>query len=232
MNKFAIFVEGQTEQIFVTKLIYQIYGYQIKLNNKDKIRGKNLYITIEKNDDTHLLNYLFLIIDVGTDERVASAMRENAPNMISKGFNKIIGLRDLFPHNRKNEEKIRKAIQKEILQSPYSSKLIIHLAVMEIEAWFIADFNLFQNIDSRLTHEYIQQQLNYDLVNDDPEIAYKHPAVIIQKIYNLVGKKYRKREDDSYKIVNNIDFDYLYLDVKKLNKINSFFCFLNEIENI
>ncbi len=37
---------------------------------------------------------------------------------------------------------------------------LIHLAIMEIEAWFIADFNLFKNIDSRLTHEYIQQQLS------------------------------------------------------------------------
>lgn len=28
MNKVAIFIEGQTEQIFVKELIYQLYGYQ------------------------------------------------------------------------------------------------------------------------------------------------------------------------------------------------------------
>jgi len=232
MEKLAIFVEGQTEQIFVKELIYQIYGYQSVRVIEEKIRGKSLFIRIKEDNDNHYFNYLFLIVNVGTDERVVSAVADNSSNMISKGFGKVIGLRDLYPKRREDEGKVRSEIQKFLLGSSYPDKLKIFLAIMETEAWFLADPNLFQSINPKLTPEYIEEKLGCDLKNQDPETAYKHPATIIKKIYNLIGMKYRKREDDSYKIVGHIDFAHLYFDTGEENKINSFHIFVNEIEGM
>ena len=103
---------------------------------------------------------------------------------------------------------------------------------MEIEAWFIADKNLFQKINPILTFEYIQQQLGHDLKKKDPELEYDHPTIIIRSIYNLAGKTYKKNIGDCYKIADNIDFEYLYFDVKKENKIHSFFDFVDSLEDI
>lgn len=222
MSKLAIFVEGQTEQIFVKELIHQIYGYQSVRIIQEKIRGKSLFIHIREADDIHGFKYLFLIVNVGTDERVASAVAENSSGMIAKGFDKVIGLRDLYPNTREDEPRLRSAIQS---RSPFPDSLKIFLAIMETEAWFLADPNLFQGINPKLTPEYIREKLGYDLKNCDPETAYNHPSAIIKKIYNLIGMKYRKREDDSYKIVAHIDFDRLYFDTReeKKNKQFSYF---------
>ena len=229
MHKLAIFVEGQTEQIFIKQLLYQIFGYQSIRVADEKVIGRNIFIQLQDDAQEDHLKYLFLLVNVGNDEKVASAMLENASNMVSKGFKKILGLRDLYPHRREQETSIRNAINKVIQKSPESEKLKIFLAIMETEAWFLADTNLFEKIDKRLTQEYIREQLRYDLEQEDPESTLNHPAKIINDIYSLVDLSYKKRQGDCYKIAHNIDYDYLYLDVREQNKISSFFQFADEL---
>ncbi len=190
---------------------------------------KSLFVHIRETGD---VDHLFLIVNVGTDERVVSAVDYNSANMIAKGFGKVIGLRDLYPYRREDEAKVKSKIQKFLLGSPHSNKLKIILAIMETEAWFLADPNLFESMNLKLTLGYIGQKLRYDLENQDPETAYDHPATIIKEIYHLVGMKYRKREGDSYRIVNHIDFVHLYFDTREQNKIKSFHRFVDEIEDI
>jgi hypothetical protein len=103
---------------------------------------------------------------------------------------------------------------------------------MEIEAWFLADHNLFGHIDNSLTPQYIWEQLKYDLLQDDPETAYDHPAKIIEKIYDLVNKQYKKREKEAYKIAESLNYEYLCLDLREKKKIASFFLFLRELETL
>ena len=92
MHKLAIFVEGQTEQIFIRQLLHQIFGYQsIKIRN-EKVRGRNIFIQLGDNTQDESLQYLFLLVNVGNDEKVASAVLENAANMITKGFQKSVRL--------------------------------------------------------------------------------------------------------------------------------------------
>jgi hypothetical protein len=237
MKKIAIFVEGQTEQIFATRLLYQFYGYGNVEIVGTKSRGKKHFVQL-KAPKPHY-TYYFLIVDIGGEpddfakSTVLSDMLENYKNMKDKGYVKLMGLKDLYPQKREDKKKIVEAMQKEIIKqniSPETCKVM--LAIMEIEAWFMADPNLFSHIDKSLTPEHIREELKYDLLQDDPELVYNHPAGVIEKIYELAGKHYKKREKDAYKIVESLNYEHLCLDVREQNKITSFFLFLAELENL
>ena len=232
MKRVAIFVEGQTEQIFVGKLIYQIYGYQgIKVVNEE-INGKSMFIRLADDSDADAFHLLFQVVDVGTDERVLSAMLENAPHMADAGYNKIVGLRDLYPEVREDKASVIAIIQELIDETEQAEMLRMVLAIMEVEAWFLADPGLFERVTPQLTADHIKTTLKYDLEEDDPELAYKHPANVIKDIYHLAGLLYRKKADDTYKITENIDYNTLCLDAQEKGKIDSFFRFMDEIENL
>ena len=98
---------------------------------------------------------------------------------------------------------------------------------MEIEAWFIADYNLFCRINNIATPEFIKNALNIDIVKTNPE-SHRHPAEVINKIYNLFGQKYKKSAQQSYEIVNNIDFDFLYSE-ETIQKVKSWGYFIDVI---
>ena len=232
MKKVAIFVEGQTEQIFVGQLIHQIYGYQGVNLISEKIQGSSLFVKISQGFDPDFIDYLFLIVDVGTDDRVVSAILENAEGLAQKGFCKILGLRDLFPKKRSQKEAMLLAHQKALSSLTSADTTKVLLAVMEIEAWFLADPTLFSRIDASLTAENIKTALDVDLEKEDPEDAYEHPANIIKDIYQLAGMRYRKRADDIHKIAHNIDYNTLYLDAQEKGHIKSFALFVKELEEL
>lgn len=232
MKKVAIFVEGQTEQIFVGKLLHQLYGYQGIRVVSEKIHGKSLFIRVQEGQLSDVFDYLFLVINVDTDERVLSAMIENAPNMAEKGFCKILGLRDLYPRPRAEKELVLQAVQRVLDSVPQSEMMRLVLAVMEVEAWFLAEPQFFERIDPQLTTAYVRTMLGIDLENIDPEEACEHPARVVKDIYDLAGLRYRKRAADTHKIAESIDYDALCLDAHAKGKIHSFFLFVHEIETI
>ena len=112
-----------------------------------------------------------------------------------------------------------------------TDRISLILAVMETEAWFLADHNLFSKIDSKLTPGYIKQELQRDLIKDDPEEDYDKPADIIKDIYDLAGKHYRKRYGDSCNIVNNINYDYLYCETRD-RKISAFHLLVEKLDEV
>ena len=62
---------------------------------------------------------------------------------------------------------------------------------MEIEAWFLVDYNLFEKIHPIATLKTIKDRLNIDLAGDDPE-SYNHPSEAIKDIFRLFAEKYKK----------------------------------------
>jgi len=88
--------------------------------------------------------------------------------------------------NGANETLIKKASCPE--------KIVICFAIVEVEAWFIAMYKLFEKIDKRLTSEYIKNKIGIDLENVNPETAFFHPANQMETIYRLAGKHYDKHK--------------------------------------
>ncbi|NDV96845.1 DUF4276 family protein [Dysgonomonas sp. 521] len=226
MKRIAFFVEGQTEQIFVNRLIKEILGTsQINIIQKQFRGGTNIpkQEIVRNSSFSRNPRYEVLIFDCGSDNRVKSEILENISNLRSKGYEMIIGLRDLYPIPIDELERLEKGLRflpnKLKADAPYFDIII---AVHEIEAWFMAETNHFRKIDKRLTGRYIKEKLGFDpySVNSETRV---HPAKDLDNIYRLVGKSYTKKFTTTLRVVNKLDFGnirhQLRYDISSLDKL-------------
>lgn len=220
MIKVGIFVEGQTERIFVVKFLSEYLNGE---HNFSRLELKRL-----GDDDEIILTqrrypnakYYFLIYDASGDGKVFSALKDRAENMIvQEGYKYLIALRDLYPLPRGKKQETIKKFENLFSSYVFKDKIKLALSIMEIEAWFLADYNLFKKINVIASSNHINKQLAIDLVNKNPE-SFPHPAAIIGKIYNLFGQKYKKREKQAYQLAYKIDYKFL-LSKSVLNKVES-----------
>lgn len=240
MIRIAFFVEGQTEKIFIEKFLEQYLSYQDIKIKSFKPKNRSSYFHIIKatgEEDYDEIKYYFLIFDAGGGgkDRMATKVSEEAKHLLENGdYKKIFGICDLHERNEVREDK-NKALKHmyDRIQKEWTSINLIQiiLAVMDIEAWFLADHSLFSKVDPRLTPEYIKQKLGKDLIKEDPEKDYNKPAELIKDIYRLVDKIYDKHEGDSYKIVHRIDYDYLCLETKG-RKIKAFHLLVEKLREV
>lgn len=243
MIKIAVFVEGQTELIFVREMLLKIFEYQnislacFTLYN-DNERNPTEYPY--KNDEAPIH---FEILNVGNDAKVLPAILKRERYMWSEaqGFDKIIGLRDMYSRDYRetvenhqiSEEVNQKFIEgaektiKNKAQKP--EKISFHFAVMEVEAWILGLKKCLEGIDNRLTANYIEQSLAFDLNTCNPENSFFHPAKILEDIYDLAGKKYDKKKGDVYAIMSFLEKqDFIDLvNSKKCSSFNKFYASLN-----
>jgi len=231
MIKIGVFVEGQTENIFITRLLAEYLGYEKFEVESIRLMGNKARIIRKRAIHSGVQIYV-LIYDVGSDEKVVSALVERAEKMVKKdNYQYLLALRDLYPNKRQEKLNIINKVQKVFSKFVFAYRLKFVLAIMEIEAWFLADYGLFKRIDERLTPQYIHEKIGEDLIKNDPE-NYQHPAHIIDNIYRLIGRRYKKREKQCYEITSNIDYDFLCLDEGIKSKISSFFYFLKCIDSM
>ncbi len=87
------------------------------------------------------------------------------------------------------------------------------LGVMEIEAWFLAEFSHFERVHADLTPGRILKDTGIDVVKGDIQLRY-HPADDLHKIYSSVGLGYRKTAAQIKRTVDALSMDALYLDVR------------------
>jgi hypothetical protein len=230
MTKIAFFVEGQTERIFVESFLNSYYTHPYFNVESYELRGGNAKIVTKSNYDDETINFQFLIYDVGGDGRIASEIFERHDHLINKaGYNHIFGIRDLHPNSHDDLGAIKHSLINIFNNNEILQKLTLVVAVMEIEAWFLADYNFFTKVDKSLTVKTINDNLNISIRHDDIE-SYDHPAKLIDRIYRIANKRYKKRESDSYTICSHIDFDDLYLNTNKRNRIPSFDSFVKKLD--
>ncbi len=100
MNKLAIFVEGETEQAFVQKLLEEIANRgQIRIELKKARggrRGRRLLTVVASPPDAGESCFV-LIVDCGADNRVKSDVRDEYDNLVKNGYTGIIAIRDVYP---------------------------------------------------------------------------------------------------------------------------------------
>jgi len=192
MKKIALFVEGQTDQIFMEKLIREIigkHGFSITnfkyFGGKKTIRKPILITTRNTRADTE---YYFVIYDCGGDDRVQSDIRERLDSLREEAFSLVIGIRDVYPET--DIEKLKYYLYFGISPKPDVSVKII-LAVNEIEAWFIAEETHYQKISDKISLETANKITGLDVSNDNTEII-PHPSDTLKQIYIKGGTTYDK----------------------------------------
>ena len=228
MKKYAYFVEGQTERIFLEHFLTSYFTYPTAVADSKKMIGDNI-ITIRTNNILDETDYYFLIYDVGNDERVSSKMMENAKNMVeNQNYDRIFGLRDLYPSEKSKKYQLINKTKEEFKKTRHGDKLKLIFAIMEIEAWFLADADVFSKINGTLTIDYIRDQIGIDLSNNNPEDLNK-PSSVIDKIFKLVGGKYDKSTDDCYNVISRLDFCNLCFSEDILKQVSSLNYFLDKL---
>lgn len=186
MKKVAIFVEGMTEQKFVVMFLTEWFnsiGIQVQLAKQ--LRGTIVLQTVSTISAN--VDVFAMIVDCANDEQVMTQMRDQYQKLIDAGYTSVIGLRDVYPKTHAEIELLRKGLESVLPRG--SLKAEIHLAVMEVEAWFIAEITHFTRINPKLTKKRIAEG-GFDL--DTPCENWPQPAKTLHQIYKLEGLAYKK----------------------------------------
>ena len=213
MKRLAIFVEGQTEKIFVRKLLEEIAGKSnIAIAEQDMQGKQNSRFTALTMSDpvTAQTKYYVLICNSGSDNSVVSDIRDQYVSLVSSGYSKIIGLRDVYPIPITGKGILERRLLTVLPRGSVASHIV--LAVMEVEAWFLAEWKHFVKIDINITISLIQSSLGFNPKLDNME-SRNHPAEDLHQVYQLVGKSYRKKENQVNRVVSNLDYEFLYLEL-------------------
>lgn len=212
MTKTAIFVEGQTELIFVREFLLKMFQYQnISIECYNLFTDNNFHPT-EYAFPNNEAEYYFQIINVGNDKSVLTRILRREKYMMESGFSRIIGLRDMYSQQYREEVKshqINENINKKFIdghRNQIKSKDIYFIfAIMEVEAWLLGLPRSFERMDERLTVEYIEQNLGFNLETTDPETYFFHPANEVNSIFGLIGESYNKSKSDINAIASYLD---------------------------
>lgn len=248
--KTAIFVEGQTELVFVREYLLRKFDYQnIGIECYTLFTDSNFcpteYAFPSKENAINTETY-FQIINVGNDNAVVTRILRREKNLWNSGFSHIIGLRDMYckdyrvllNEGRKEAGKIDfdlneefKQNKKEIInkEAEKPHQIDLTFAIMEAESWILGFHNCFEKINPLLTVEYIEANLGFNLELINSEITFFHPAKIMEQIYDLVNETYKKSKGNIEAIMASLqkeDFEYL----RSIDKCASFGEFANLIE--
>ena len=225
MEKIAIFVEGHTERIFVREYLLRKHEYSNLSLKCFQLEKEKTPVPAEYDypcpDPTHE----YQLTCVGNDDTVIEYILEQENYLSNKGFTKIIGLRDMFSkkykkycaHNQVDialNDKFINAAKQTVQERAANPNLIqICYAVMEIEAWFLEMYELFEFIDKRLTKDNIGKQLNWDIDKEAAEYKFLKPANEVETLYSSVDKTYNKSQSEVAALLAEADnsiFDWLY----------------------
>ena len=244
--KTAIFVEGQTELVFVREYLLKKFEYQnIGIECYTLFTDSNFHTSeypFPSSEGAINAEHYFQIINVGNDNAVLTRILNREKYLWNSGFTRIIGLRDMYSKNyrelAKEVGKIDFDLNEEFKQSTKerianaaekSNQIDFSFAIMEAESWVLGFHNCFEKINPLLTVEYIETNLGFNLELINPEITFFHPAKIIEQIYDLVNETYKKSKGNIEAIMASLqkeDFENL----RSINKCASFGEFASLIE--
>ena len=131
--------------------------------------------------------------------------------MVASGYSEIIGIRDVNPQAASTIPDIRASFAARAPSIPILSTLI--LAVMEIEAWFIAEHYHFQEMHPSLTHATVTATLGYDPATfDSQEIPL--PVDDLKKAYGVAHLYYNKSKRHLQRTVEKLNFAHIYFNLR------------------
>jgi hypothetical protein len=245
MKKIAFYVEGQTEQFFVNKLLIEIAGQKNIEIVLQQFQGrgrptKSIYpkTAAQPQNPQHLA----LIFDCMGDGGVKPRILQDALSLFNQGYREIVGLLDFYsPPNRttftladltKFEHELSSGTIRNgrRVTQPLPSNTGIVVAVREIEDWFLAECNHYPCINPALVLDPAQiASLGFDPRIDDLTLRHTTAAKDLEEVYRLVGETYSKAKDKVERTVECLDFTNLYIEVR--HRIAKFNELIDKIDN-
>lgn len=213
MKQLALFVEGQTEQIFVHRLVEEIAGRHcitVELLKCSGGKQSPRVITLLRAVAATGTLYRILIYDCGTDNRVLSDIRDQYASLERQGYDLVLGLRDVFPRPATDAPRITAAIRP--FMPVGALRVAMVLAIAEIEAWFLAEDAHYGRLHPGLTAPVIAGVLGCALGALQVE-SVPHPSETLHQIYRTVGLAYHKDRQRVQRTVDALDCANLYLQL-------------------
>lgn len=215
MRKLAVFVEGQTEQLFVERFVTEVAGQNnVTVHSRKAFGGSRRLsrrFTTLTGADPGGREYYVLIYDSATDGRVASDILENYQRLVASGYSSVLGVRDVYPVPRSDIPATRTAIAKILPKGSIPVHLV--LCIMEIEAWFIGEYTHFAKMDARITLQEASNAIGENVESVDVQ-GIDHPADVLDRVYSVAGLRYDKKKKTIRRILDKLDFDRLYLELR------------------
>lgn len=224
MIRIAIFVEGMTEQKFVERLIIELLGKR-KINfdlRSNRVTSTSTAISYQAQNDCE---FDVLIFDCCGESRVSTKIIDDYQLLVNAGFSVILGLRDIYPLTHAEIPNIESALSSIMPSGSINPK--IHLAILEIETWFIEEKTHFIKVDQRLTSEFISSN---GIQIPSPASALPNPAQTLNEIYHLVNLAYRKKSSQVERTVAALSFDEIYMNAR--SKLSDLDEFINALETV
>lgn len=214
MDKMALFVEGQTEQQFITRLFIDIAGH----NNVhvDAVRGfggranQRKFLQVSASRPHPDKKYYILIYDCAGDSTVLSDINDQYESLVHQGYRDIVGIRDVYPLDSANIPTLRDNFRFFVKKSHCEPALV--LGVREVEAWFIAEHTHFARRHASLTLAAITAKLGYDPSVHDVQLI-PHPAADLNSAYSIAGLAYTKRRKTVERVIEHLDYARVYVDL-------------------
>ena len=210
MRKIAIFVEGQTELLFLDRLVQELAGksglaVEHAEGSGGATRARKWKLLKRLSIQPHH-EYFVLIVNCGGDSKVKSDILERYHGLKEAGYAVIIGLRDVYGQFRYDDvPRLRREMSMGLPQNGPPIELL--LSIMEIEAWLLAEHTHFQRVSPELTSERIRETIHFDPARDDIERRW-HPAEDLDRIYRLAGVRYTKGRSNVERTLELIDFGF------------------------
>lgn len=237
--KYAVYVEGQSEMLFVADVLQ-------KYSNYDPYKCGFLCINLTADDFERVpfpiqgsessANY-YQIVNVNNDTRVLSKMNKDIPGLIAQGYNVFIGLKDVYGSAYEGMFDGRQDIDRALIEKLYSiqngvvdahdSDCRLHYAIMEYEAWMLALIEQYIISKGKPVGE-ICAQVGTNIVDIDPEKHIYHPYPLVKQIFQACGEDYNKHSKESYSFLAVLGVDD-YERLRHSEKCASFRKFLDSL---
>jgi hypothetical protein len=203
-RRLAIFVEGQTETIFIKKLLLEVAGSK---NIEFQEVSRSGIVKLASANPVDTKKYFVLIVDCQSDHAVKSAICERGDTLKRAKYDLVLGLRDIYPIPKSDIPKLEHGLRTGLPANGLNVKIC--LAKMEVEAWFIQEWKHYQQIDGDLSIDLIVRETGFDPLSDNAE-ELDHPAELLKQIYKLAGKSYTKTKKQVERTVNALDYAEIY----------------------
>lgn len=219
MRKIAIFVEGQTEMLFVDRLIQELASESgLAMEHAEAIggavRARQIKVLKRLTIQPHH-RYYVLIVNSAGDSNVKSDVIERYHGLKRSGYSAVIGLRDVYGQFRYEDvPKLRAAMKVGMPVEEDGPEVHLLLAIMEIEAWFLGEYTHFERVSPKLTLDRIRAALRFDPSLDDLEQRW-HPAEDLDHIYKLAGTRYTKQRNNLERTLDVLDFRFFISNVSR-----------------
>jgi hypothetical protein len=149
---------------------------------------------------------------------------------MKNNYDTIIGIRDVYPKTFSDIPLMRKNLYFGLRQKPIRTVMI--LSIMEVEAWFLAEYTHFPKINAALDLSRVSSYLGFDPSVAPAKVEDRaHPAGDLANIYRTAGESYDKKVPATMaRTINSLDYIKICLElggqipslIPLINEVNSF----------